>query len=150
MKRRQHWIPWDDQEHCLVAERMAREGRYDDVMAEKDTLKYTLMETEQHCLGLMIEVQLRYIECADIQDEKKQVVIERDCQLRSIARIRRSITTSACRTTTVMLFYTVFLTLRFKLQYSKPAGTYITKPIKVAKTYNFRTELLCMWCSDAM
>ena len=33
--------------------------------------------------------------------------------------------------------------LRFKLQYSKPAGTYIAKPIKVAKTYDFRTELLC-------
>ena len=33
--------------------------------------------------------------------------------------------------------------LRFKLQYSKPAGTYIAKPIKVAKTYDFHTELLC-------
>ena len=28
------------------------------------------------------------------------------------------------------------------LQFSKPAGTDITKPIKVAKTYDFHTELL--------
>ena len=54
---------------------MVHEARYDDVMAEKDALKYTLMGTEQHCLGLMMEAQLRYIESTDIQDDIKQVVI---------------------------------------------------------------------------
>ena len=74
-KRSQHRLPRDDQDECLVAERMTREGRYDDIMAEKDALKYTLMETEQHCLGLMMEAQLRYVECMDVQDELKQVAI---------------------------------------------------------------------------
>ena len=73
--RIQQRLPNDEQDHCLVAERMAREVRYDDVMAEKDALKNTLMDTEQHCLGLMMEAQLRYIEYMDVQDDIKQVVI---------------------------------------------------------------------------
>ena len=74
-KRIQQRLPHDEQDHCLVAERMARERRYDDVVAEKEALKNTLMDTEQHCLGLMMEAQLRYIEYMDVQDDIKQIVI---------------------------------------------------------------------------
>ena len=44
-------------------------------MADKDTLKHSLMDTEQQFLGLMMEAPLRYIECMDVQDEIKQVSI---------------------------------------------------------------------------
>ena len=33
-------------------------------------------------------------------------------------------------------------TLQFKQEYSKPAGTYVVKPIAATKDYSFRTELL--------
>ena len=33
-------------------------------------------------------------------------------------------------------------TQRFKLEYSKPAGQYIVKAIKVQKTWSFRKEIL--------
>ena len=32
--------------------------------------------------------------------------------------------------------------MRFKLEYSKPAGRYTVKPIKVQKDYSFRKELV--------
>ncbi|KAI0237588.1 hypothetical protein LSAT2_011900 [Lamellibrachia satsuma] len=65
----------NEQERCLLTERVNRQVQYDKIVAQKDSLKHTLMKSEQRCLGLMMEAQLRYVDWLDVQDEIKQVDI---------------------------------------------------------------------------
>ncbi|KAK2193271.1 hypothetical protein NP493_16g07062 [Ridgeia piscesae] len=65
----------EERERCLLTEKMHREVRYEEVIAQKENLKQKLMDTEQRCFGLMMEAQSRYLEWLDMQDEIKQVDI---------------------------------------------------------------------------
>ena len=74
-ERERYFNEREERERCLLTEKMHREVRYEEVIAQKENLKQTLMDSEQRCFGLMMEAQARYLEWLDMQDEIKQVDI---------------------------------------------------------------------------